>query len=262
MGLRGAIIEWAVKSKRLAELQKDNSDYNADGLKVYGKNVSFLNDKHFMQAYRTGMDSDHKIGREKGSSKDIHIEWRIHVSCWAAYHASLLEGDFVECGTNTGITALAICNYLKFNSINKHFYLFDTFCGIPLEQALPSEVTHTLSANKNIYEECYETTKKKFESFPNVKLVRGLVPESLHQVKIEKLAFLHLDMNITYPEHAALDFFWDKLVPGALVLFDDYGWKGLEQQKLSHDAFAEAKGLKILLLPTGQGLLIKHSSCL
>ena len=260
MGLRTKIINWAVNSKKIRNPREENTDYNADGLKVYGKNVSFLSDEKFMSAYRSGMDSGHKIGRAKGSSDDIHIEWRVFVNCWAARHATLLPGDFVECGTNTGIYALSICNYIDFNTTKKKFYLFDTFCGIPLEQASPSEAVHAISANQSMYEDCWETVKRNFAPFADVKLIRGKVPETFDQVKIDKIAFLHLDMNITYPEKCALKFFWDRLVPSGIVLFDDYAWKGYEEQKMAHDAFAASKGTSILLLPTGQGLLIKPTA--
>jgi len=232
-------------------------DYDADGLKVSGKNVSFLSDEKFLNAYQHGMDSGHKIGRSRDSKEDIHIEWRVSINCWAAHHATLLPGDFVECGTNTGICALSICHYLNFNTIQKKFYLFDTFCGIPLEQASHKEMLNAENANNTIYEDCWEVTKRNFALFQGVKIIRGKVPDTLREVEIDKVAFLHIDMNIVYPEKCALDFFWDKLVPAGIILFDDYGWKGHEEQKIAHDAFAASKGTVIFLLPTGQGLLIK-----
>ena len=52
-------------------------------------------------------------------------------------------------------------------------------------------------------------------------------------------------------------FLWNRLVPGAPVLLDDYAYSGYEWQKVGMDAFATEHGLSILSLPTGQGLLIK-----
>jgi hypothetical protein len=66
-------------------------------------------------------------------------------------------------------------------------------------------------------------------------------------------------MNNYLPEVAAFNYFWERLVPGAFVLFDDYAYKGYEPQKVALDAAAAAKDLKIVSLPTGQGLLIKPS---
>lgn len=85
------------------------------------------------------MNSGHHIGRPPGSDLDLHIEWRVHVLLWAASQALLVEGDFVECGVNTGIYSLAICDYLDFNATGRSFWLFDTFCGIPEEQLAQRE---------------------------------------------------------------------------------------------------------------------------
>jgi hypothetical protein len=46
-------------------------------------------------------------------------------------------------------------------------------------------------------------------------------------------------------------------VPGAFVLFDDYAYVGYRVQKLALDRAAQAKGVPIAALPTGQGLLLK-----
>jgi hypothetical protein len=59
------------------------------------------------------------------------------------------------------------------------------------------------------------------------------------------------------PELAAIQFVWERLVPGAVVLLDDYAYYGYLSQKLAMDQFAQEKGVKILSLPTGQGLLLK-----
>lgn len=77
------------------------------------------------------MNSGRKIARHAGSSDDIHIEWRIHICCWAVWHAKQLPGDFVECGTNTGIMSLVVANYIDFNSAGKTVFLFDRVQGMP-----------------------------------------------------------------------------------------------------------------------------------
>lgn len=247
-----------IVNQKLADFDKwGEPSYNSDYLRVWFKNTDFLDDQKFMQAYLAGVYSGHKLGGETASSQDIHIEWRIHVCCWAAWHAQQLEGDFVECGTNTGIMSLAICNYLNFNNVDKDFYLFDTFCGIPDEQVLPEERVNGLHLQNTSYEECFERAKQNFSPFLRVRLIRGKVPDTLHVPQIDKVCYLMLDMNISVPEKAALEFFWDKLVSGGIVLFDDYGWLGYIEQKKAHDAFAASKGVKIVNLPTGQGMLIK-----
>lgn len=254
--------EVADKERRIAELQMMFPHggplvYNSDSLAVWNKSVGFMKDPHFLKAYERGMDSGHVIGRPAGSKLDIHIEWRIATCCWAAAHAARLEGDFVECGTNTGIMSLAVCDYVNFNALDKSFYLFDTYAGIPVEMMTASE-QHSGRAQENaMYPDCWDVVRANFAPFPRARPVRGRVPDVLHTVKIEKACYLCIDMNIVEPERAALEFFWDKLSSGAPVIFDDYGWAGYHEQKTAHDAFARSRGVEILELPTGQGLLLK-----
>jgi O-methyltransferase len=232
--------------------------YDQDYLCVWGRNMAFLNEPRFTEAYHQGMDSGHKIKRAKGSREDIHIEWRVHVVCWAAALAAKLPGDFVECGVNTGIFSLAACSYIDFNRTGKRFYLFDTFAGIPPDQI--SEREHGLNReleNEWFYEECYEQARQNFAPYPNAVLVRGRVPDTLNSVSIDRVCYLSIDMNIVAPEIAAIRHFWDKLADGAPVILDDYGWGGYAPQQEAMDEFAAGVGCKILTLPTGQGLLVK-----
>jgi O-methyltransferase len=232
--------------------------YDADNLTVYGKSVDFLADPRFQRAYRRGMDSGHHVVRPRGSDEDLHIEWRIHVVLWAAGHALRLPGDFVECGVNTGITALPVCEYFDLEAAGKSFWLFDTFKGIPHEQI--SERERDLGReqeNAAYFSECFELAQQNFAPYPHARLVRGRIPDSLATVPVDRVAYLSLDLNIAEPEVAALEFFWDKLVPGAPVVLDDYGWLGYRPQKDAMDAFAAERGIEILTLPTGQGLLLR-----
>jgi hypothetical protein len=232
--------------------------YDADNLVVHHRSVDFLDNPRFRRAYRRGMDSGHHIARPRGSDEDIHIEWRVHVLLWAASLAMHLRGDFVECGVNTGIFSLAVCDYLDFNKTGRSFWLFDTFSGIPEEQVSDEERRlGRLEENDAWFSECFDIARANFAPFPRAKLIRGKLPDTLHSVDVDRVAYLSLDLNIVEPEIAALDFFWDKLTPGAPVILDDYGWSGYRPQKEAIDELAHAKGVEILTLPTGQGLLLR-----
>jgi hypothetical protein len=167
-----------------------------------------------------------------------------------------LEGDFVECGVNFGFLSSSIMAYLDWNKMNRHFYLFDTFRGLDPKYVTDEEVTKGVL--RLGYSECYERAVSNFSEFRNVHLIRGTVPETLGVVPIPSVCYLSLDMNCSLPEVAALDHFWDKLVPGAVVLLDDYARRGANHLKRALDACAASKGVEILSLPTGQGLILRH----
>ena len=232
--------------------------YDADDLVVHRRELRFLEDPRFLAAYWRGMDSGHHMGRARGSRDDLHIEWRVRTVLWAAAVAARLPGDFVECGVNTGIYSLAVCEYLGFNALDRSFWLFDTFRGIPAEQISDAERRSGRSAhNEASYSECFALAQANFAPFPRAHLVRGRVPDTLADAPIERVAYLSLDMNIAEPEVAALEHFWDRLSPGAPVLFDDYARGGYGAQTDALDAAAAERGAEILALPTGQGLLMR-----
>jgi hypothetical protein len=83
------------------------------------------------------------------------------------------------------------------------------------------------------------------------------VPDTLPRVTADKVAFLSLDMNCAAPEVAAAEYFWPKLVPGGIILLDDYGFTAHAEQRHAFDEFASRKGVPLLPLPTGQGVIFK-----
>jgi hypothetical protein len=179
---------------------------------------------------------------------------------WAGKKQMDIKGDFAECGVNKGGYARALMHYTDFGKCDKKFYLFDTFEGLPESQMTDGEKALESSGKryKYKYDPCLEQVIKTFNPFSNAIIVQGIVPESLTNFPKEaRVSFLSIDMNCLIPEIAAANFFWDKLVSGAIVLLDDYGWDSHILQKEAFDKFAIEKGSEILSLPTGQGLIFK-----
>jgi hypothetical protein len=226
--------------------------YNSDGLSTQ-HSVSWMSEPAFGEAYRRGMATGHKYG------DDLHIEWRVHAACWAATLATHLEGDFVECGVNTGIYAAAICSYIDFNRFpDRHFYLLDTYEGFPTEQWSSAETANAQALTPDeVYFDTFELVRKTFEEYGNVVLVKGVVPDTLPLVPSERIAYLSIDMNAAVPERAALEFYWDRVVSGGVCFLDDYAFRGHEEQRRSFDEFAHSRNVKILAMPSGNGILIK-----
>ena len=120
-----------------------------------------------------------------------------------------LEGDFVECGVNRGGLSRAVMHYVGFEELNKTFYLMDTFCGLVKEQISDAERACGIGVYESKYDECYEAVKQTFSAFENVAIVRGAIPETLAQVKTDRVCYLHIDMNCAEPEIAAAERVWD-----------------------------------------------------
>jgi hypothetical protein len=103
--------------------------------------------------------------------------------------------------------------------------------------------------------------RDRLARYPNIEVIQGIVPDTLPRIKTDRIGLLMLDLNCAAPEREATEFLWDRVVPGGLILSDDYGHgragEGFYAQKLAFDAFAKSKGIEVLTLPTGHGLIIK-----
>jgi hypothetical protein len=152
---------------------------------------------------------------------------------------------------------------LRWNDVGRRFYLIDTFRGPVLDQYSPEEIERgrLAIAKDALHAGAYVTdlarVRSNFSEWPDAVVVQGSVPEVLASLDVSAVAFLHLDMNCAYPERAALEFFWERLSPGAIVLLDDYAYFGHDAQTRAMDDAAQILGTQILSLPTGQGIIIK-----
>jgi hypothetical protein len=230
--------------------------YARDGLyTMHG--TPFANTKEFRAAYARGVAASQGI--------DPKMEWRVHVALWAASLATRAAGDFVECGVNAGFVSSAIMQSLDWNRLTpgRRFFLIDTFQGPVLEQYSRAEIDRGRDAvarsaiSAGAYVTDMDRVRATFSEWPTAMVVQGTVPAVLDTLRFGDVAFVHLDMNCAMPERAALEFFWLRLSPGGVILFDDYTYFGHENQREAIDLAAASLGIKILGLPTGQGLIVK-----
>lgn len=184
------------------------------------------------------------------------MHWRVYVACWLAERASELEGDLIECGVHRGGISRTIVSYLGAKLQGRRFYLLDTFQGIPVSVLSDREKLHDKYFKEN-YTECYQDVLNTFKEFPEVSVVRGLVPDTFGNVESERFCFAHIDMNNAISEIAAAEYLWPRLSLGGLMLLDDYGWQINVDQRQAFDRFARERNMSVLALPTGQGLLMK-----
>jgi hypothetical protein len=113
-----------------------------------------------------------------------------------------------------------------------------------------------LNYRPSYYIDIYQAVKEQFAPY-SAKVIKGRVPESLDQVDTDKVCYLSLDMNITMPEIAAAEHFWDKMAHGGVIILDDYGWAWHTPKKKAFDKFAAERSVEVMFLPTGQGLIFK-----
>ena len=221
--------------------------YNTDGLAT-SNNADFITEPKFAKAYAAAAATQ--------PWPNFTLQWRVYIVCWFANWVKNLEGDYVECGVNTGAYARAIIDYTDFAKTGKTFYLLDTFEGLDPSQITSQEAQAGVTNYLNAYTNVYDQVTKTFAPF-NARIIKGRVPDTLGQVDARQIAYLSIDMNVTAPEIAAMEYFWDRIVSGGVLIHDDYGFPQHIHQKHAVDEFAARRGVNVLCLPTGQGIIIK-----
>jgi hypothetical protein len=230
-------------SQRLELLPRDDRPFYAeDGLWTHHAH-RFATDPRFERAYQRAA---------RTADSDFNIRWRVHTLLWAAQVASKADGAFVECGAGRGFMASAICEYLDWDT--RPFYLFDSFkpttpgsCGI---QSADGPVNR-------FYATSAEAVADNFRDWTGVQLVVGTIPATLTHRQIDRVAFLHVDLNHAVAEEAVVRHFWPRVVVGGIMVFDDYGFQGFEVQREAADRLASEFDFSILTSPTGQGIVVK-----
>jgi len=215
-----------------------DSFYCSDNVIAWNRNLSFMSDEGFMSALRRNATSNEEMG----------IAWRTYILCYFAKLALRLPGDFLEVGAYRGNTVNVLVDRLDMASSGKNYYLYDTF------EHAQTDVNHAMPGHGP---DLYASVQARFAGHPFVRVVKGHVPGTFDQALPLQIAFAHLDLNQAPAEVAALELIIPRLVPGAILVLDDYGWWGYRAQKEAEDPLFAKFGLDVLELPTGQGLVIK-----
>jgi hypothetical protein len=221
--------------------------YVADNLATVNSHA-FLNDPRF----RTASSAAEK--RWTLGTRDIR--WRLHTFLWAIETALSLhdEGALVELGTGNGFMAAGACDWLDWGSTEltkgRSLWLVDSFAS-----ERPDE--RGLSATRRFFYADGDTEiREYFARFSGVRVVTGWLPDAVDAIHSESVAFVHVDLNFAASEIASLDRLAPRLRPQAIVLFDDSGNPGCEDQLEAHRGWAAARSAPFLQLASGQGLCI------
>jgi hypothetical protein len=245
----------------IAELLQKNhhSVFWGDRLLSLDKTAGFWEERKFADLFEQISDS-HIYDQYTGPDG---IAWRLHTLVWAARSTRGLPGDFVECGVFKGDMSWVVANIVDFAKEDRVFYLYDSFEGFSPQYSskddFPLNPEYLEYANK-FYQlpDLFEQVQERFKEFPNVKVIKGFLPDSLSQAAPERIAYLHLDLNSPVAEVSTLEILFDRVVTGGIVILDDYGWFEFLKQKRAADEFMQSRGYSLLELPTGQGVVVKR----
>ena len=104
-----------------------------------------------------------------------------------------------------------------------------------------------------------EIPAANLKSFPFIRLYQGWIPSRFSDIAARRFSFVHIDVDIYEPTRDSLEFFYDRMVPGGIIVCDDYGFITCPGAKQAFDEFAvNTPERNVIMLTTGQGILVKH----
>lgn len=223
-------------------------------------------EKSYLEAYRKLLDLVGKKTFNLSQFRDVNaiemlqaLMWRHYMVYWSAACAvrrtSVAVKNLAECGVCDGLTSYFAMSAANDSGQEWGAYLYDAWEGMRNDLLLDRE-----KVNEGEYSYLnVDVTRANLAMFGNrVRFNKGFIPDSFAvSENPEQIVWLHIDLNSATPTIAALDYFWDRMAAGGVILFDDYSWPGYEDTKnLVLAWFKEKKGI-LLPLPTGQAMIFK-----
>jgi hypothetical protein len=201
----------------------------------------FLEDEKFLAYYARFMDCGNWHSLDRKYTLDQLLKLTLHVA-----------GDAAECGVYKGASAYLICRALQ--PYAKWTYLFDSFEGLSVP--IKRDGTYWSPGVFRIDESYVRENLGRFQNFT---VYRGWIPDRFEEVAGRRFSFVHVDVDLYEPTRQSIEFFYDRLNPGGVMLLDDYGFKTCPGAKVAADEFFANKPERIVGLPTGQAFILRRT---
>lgn len=152
-------------------------------------------------------------------------EYRCFIIWDVVHQLRKIEGDLIEVGVWKGGTSALIscCN----KGAKGKMFLADTFSGV----VKPSE-KDTLYRGGEHADTSIEVVEKLFYdlgiSLSEEQILKGVFPEDTGYRLPKKIKFVHIDVDTYQSAKDAFNFLERLMVPGGVMVFDDYGIWGCE----------------------------------
>lgn len=208
--------------------------------------VPWLDDKVFVDAAEALWGFERSDAPSSPAEVDA-LMWRHWHVAYSVRHAIAHTGAIsvvgVECGAGDGYTAHFALTEMS-SALDYRVHLYDAWEVGALEGAYAGLAQARTARNLAAHE-------------AHIAWHSGLLPDTLDATAPELVHWLHVDLNAGPLTSEVLDFFWERLAPGSVVLFDDYGWLSYADTRQAVDAFFTGRAGTLLPLPTGQAMYFR-----
>jgi O-methyltransferase len=160
-----------------------------------------------------------------------------------------LEGDMAEVGVYQGGSARLIAGAKG----DKPLHLFDTFEGLPA----PDKRYDKSMIEGDMNNTSLDLVKKNLEPYGNIHYYQGYFPETAGPVLNKKFCFVNNDTDIYSSTKSVLEFFYQKMTKGGIMLTHDYNDSRTPGVRKAYDEFFADKPEQIVEIWDTQAYVVK-----
>jgi len=177
---------------------------------------------------------------------------------------SNLSGNILEVGVFKGFSALLLKKLedeLNLSIKKDNLFLIDSFEGlseINEEDIVNNEKNY--QHQQGHFNVNFNDIKNLFRNYENVHLLKGWIPKIFNSLNKENLyKFVHIDVDLYEPTLTTLNYVFDKVVVGGVIITDDFDSNAFPgNRKAWQKFFIEKNILSSIALPSGQAVYIKE----
>ena len=155
---------------------------------------------------------------------------------------ALGDGAIIECGTWRGGMAAGM---IEIGGPDRNYYFFDSFAGLPPAGPHDEARSHSAQPHDNCcasLDEFRQTLTKTGVVAERIHIQQGFFEQTLPSFACPQIAVLRLDVDWYESTMICLETFWDFVLPGGLILIDDYNaWQGCSKAVHAFLAKRDAK---------------------
>ncbi len=135
--------------------------------------------------------------------------------------AKKADGAIIEVGVWKGGTGALLAKRARICGMSDPIYLCDTFEGL----VKVGERDTYRGGEYAVSQEHVKNLISDHVQVDDVKVIKGTFPEeSAHQVDANQFRFCHIDVDVYQSAVDVIDWIWDKMSVGGIIVFDDYGF--------------------------------------
>jgi O-methyltransferase len=166
-----------------------------------------------------------------------------------------LAGCLIEVGVWRGGTGALIAKKAMLCGIAEPVYLCDTFTGVV--KASFHDPVYRGGEHADASQNAVETLIKALD-LSNAVILQGVFPEETSEhIRDKKIRFCHVDVDVYQSAKDIVEWTWQRLVVGGIVVFDDYGSPACEGIRAYVDELRGCRDRLVIINSNGHAIVVK-----